>query len=315
MSRRRSTRLVASYVLSLLTTVTLLVIWVVYSVQSASTISRLAGRVGATGPLVHWVVLAVGCTLLSLVIGGLTYQLAQALAARRYSQKQEEFVSNITHEMRSPLAGITLHAQTLEREDLSDEQRRRSVAFILQEAQRMGTLVDNVLESSRLSRRKTHLDLVPVSLPEFLAGYLEAARARLESHGVRLRVAGETRAVVRATPEALERVMNNLLDNAVRFSHRGGEVRCRFADGAGTVTIEVEDDGIGIPKGELGKVFDRFYQIGRELSGRRRGTGLGLSIVHGLVQEMKGTVKAFSQEERPGTRFVVELPVVAEAGG
>jgi signal transduction histidine kinase len=112
-----------------------------------------------------------------------------------------------------------------------------------------------------------------------------------------------------ATTEALRRVMTNLIDNAVRFSSRGGEVRCRVRDEERLVRIEVEDDGAGIPKKELSKVFDRFYQIGKEISGRRGGTGLGLSIVLGLVKEMKGDVRAFSQEGRPGSRFVVTLPL------
>ncbi|MCU0255946.1 MAG: ATP-binding protein, partial [Vicinamibacterales bacterium] len=118
-----------------------------------------------------------------------------------------------------------------------------------------------------------------------------------------------TGAVVMATGEALRRIMTNLIDNAVRFSSRGGEVRCRVDDAPDAVRIEVEDDGIGIPRNELSKVFDRFYQIGREISGRRKGTGLGLSIVMGLVTEMKGTVTAYSHEGRPGARFVVTLPV------
>jgi two-component system sensor histidine kinase VicK len=94
---------------------------------------------------------------------------------------------------------------------------------------------------------------------------------------------------------------------------RGGEIRCRVVDTTDTVRIEVEDDGIGIPRAELKKVFDRFYQIGRELSGRRGGTGLGLSIVWGLVRELRGQVRAFSHEGRPGTRFVVTLPVAGES--
>jgi signal transduction histidine kinase len=314
MSRRRSFRIVAAYVVSLAATIALLVVWVVYVVRSASKINDLAERVRESGGGVHWVVLTVGCSLLFLMIVGLTYQLAVALAARRYSLKQEEFVSNITHEMKSPLAGIKLHAQTLERPGLPEAQRQRSVAFILAEAERMETLVDNVLESGRLLARKRLLDLAPVDLGEFFAAYFEDARSRAESQGVRLRVDGATRSVVRTSPVAMERVMTNLLDNAARFSGRGGEVRCRLGDAPGKVRIEVEDDGIGIPKGELGKIFDRFYQIGRGISGRRRGTGLGLSIVSGLVREMRGTVQAFSQEGRPGTRFVVELPTVEEQG-
>lgn len=312
MRKKRFTPIILTYILSLLTTVALLVVWVVYIVRSGARIAALAERVPAAGGNAHWIVLGVGCTLLLLLIFGLTYQLAQVIAAHRYSEKQEEFVSNITHELKSPLAGIKLHAQTLEQPGLSAAQHGRSVAFILKEADRMSALVDNVLESSRLLARKNRLLLKPVDLGRFFSTYLEAARPRLESHGVRLTALGGTTAVVGATEAALERVLTNLLDNATRFSARGGEVRCRVTDLPGKVAIEVEDDGVGIPKKELGKIFDRFYQIGRELADRRHGTGLGLSIVSGLVKEMKGTVSAFSQEGRPGTRFRIELPLYEE---
>ncbi|HRC86692.1 MAG TPA: HAMP domain-containing sensor histidine kinase [Thermoanaerobaculia bacterium] len=304
MAKQRSIRLVVTYVLSLAATITLLVVWVVYVVQARSEVSFLGNR------LVDWPVLTLGCVLLALLIGGLTYQLAGALAARRYSQKQEEFVSHVTHELKSPLAAIKLHAQTLENPGLSPAQRGRSVGYILTEAERMSRLVDNVLESSRLLARRRALPLEPVDLAAFFRHYLPLARSRVESHGLKLRWLGETRARVRATEDALERVLTNLLDNAVRFSDKGGEVRCSLADVEQRVVITVEDDGIGIPKAELGKIFDRFYQIGREIKGRRRGSGLGLSIVSGLVREMKGTVRAFSHEGRPGTRLVVELPRV-----
>ncbi len=313
MTRKRSTPIVLTYILSLMATIALLVVWVVYVVQASARINQMADQVRPGAASFHWVVLAIGCTLLFLLIVGLTYQLAQVIAARRYAEKQDEFVSNITHEMKSPLAGIKLHAQTLEQPGLSEGQRRRSVAFILEEAERMGVLVDNVLESSRLLARKKRLALEPVDLESFFATYFSAARPRVESQGVHLAVVGGTRAVVRASEDALERVMTNLLDNAVRFSARGGEVRCRLADLPGKVAIEVEDDGVGIPKNELGKIFDRFYQIRRELSDRRKGTGLGLAIVSGLVREMRGTVRAFSQEGRPGTRFRIELPSVEAA--
>jgi signal transduction histidine kinase len=277
-----------------------------------STINELAQRVGARGDTSHVWVLVVGCTLFVVVIGGLTFQLAQALGARNYSRKLDEFVSNITHEMKSPLAAIKLHAQTLQQPDVTGEELQRSVGFILQQVDRMGALVDNVLESSRLIARKKRISLEPVRLRPFFDSYFQEVRGHVEARGVRLRVDGATDAVVLATAEALRRVMTNLIENAVRFSARGGEVRCRVSDDRSQVSIEVEDDGIGIPRSDLSKVFDRFYQIGREISERRGGTGLGLSIVLGLVKEMKGSVTAFSQDGRPGTRFVVRLPV---AGG
>lgn len=310
MPRKRSTQLVLSYVLSLVVAVALLVFWVVYIVRSVARVQELAGRVGVSDPRSHWVVLAIGCILFLVLIVGITYQLGQALSTGRYSRKQEEFVSNVTHELKSPLAAIKLHAQTLRELDLTVEERRHSVDLVLEQAERMGHLIDDVLESSRMVQRKRRPRLEPVALGPFLESFLQANRHRIEAQGVTLSTAVETGSVVLATEEALERIVNNLLENAARFSARDGEVRLRVADLGEEVQIEVEDDGIGIPKKELTKVFDRFYQIGKELGGRRGGTGLGLSIVSGLVRELGGTVRAHSQEGRPGARFVVSLPTL-----
>ena len=307
MRRKRSIRLIASYVVSLVVAVSLLVYWIVYVVQSASTINELMARAGGPGRT-YWVVLATGCALFGVLIVGLTFQLAQALGERNYSRRQEEFVSNITHEMKSPLAAIKLHAQTLQEPGLDDDARQRSTKYVLQQVARMETLVDNVLESSRLVARRKGLELHPVVLRPFFERYFAETRPPIEQRGLRLSVTLDTNAAVMATPDALHRVMTNLVENAVRFSVRDGEIRCRVADDGDQVRIEVEDDGVGIPPRELSRIFDRFYQIGREISERRGGTGLGLSIVWGLVREMKGRVHAFSHDGRPGTRFVVTLP-------
>ncbi len=308
MRRKRSSQIITTYVVSLLTAIGLLVMWVIYVLRSGSMIDELASRLGRSPGSLHWWVLALGCVMLTLVIFGLTYQLALTLSARRYSRQQEEFVANITHEMKSPLAAIQLHAQTLQQPQLSPLDHERSLGFILQQSERMSRLVDNVLESSRMIGRKRRLDLEPIALDHFFELYFAEARLRVASHGVRLTSHLNTRCEVMATTDALRRVMDNLIDNATHFSRRGGEVRCRVHDSSATVRIEVEDDGVGIPKAELKKIFSRFYQIGKEISGRRKGTGLGLSIVSGLVNQMRGTVRAFSQDGKPGTRFVIDLP-------
>lgn len=308
MRPKRSVRILATYVLSLLFALGLLVVWVVYVLDSGSRVSELAQRVGMSDDGFPWLVLVSGCALFFLLIGGLTYQLAQTLAERRYSQKQEEFISNITHEMKSPLAAIRLHAETLGQGDLSEADERRSIGFILQQSEQLGRLVDNVLESSRLTARKSRLELAPVDLSEVVASYLEEARVRARRQGVEIAAELGGECWVEGSADALHRVVDNLVDNAVRFSSTGGEVRLALGERDGVVRLSVEDDGVGIPKLELPRIFDRFYQAGRGTDGRRRGTGLGLSIVSELVREMRGEVAAFSHEGRPGTRFVVELP-------
>lgn len=305
---------VATYVVSLAIAVALLVVWVVYVVRSGTRIEELAGRAGMGGGDVPWVVLVTGCVLLFLLIGGLTYQLAQALAAVRTLRSQEEFLANVTHELKSPLAAIKLHAQTLEQSGLPEEARRRSTLLVVEQASRMERLVDNVLESSRLVGRKRRLELQPVALGSFLDGYFADVGPRLEARGLHLATHGATGATVMATPDALFRVLENLLDNAARHSRPGAEVRCRVSDGPATTTLEVEDDGVGIPKRELPRVFERFYRGEGAAARPASGTGLGLAIVSTLVGEMRGRVQAFSQEGRPGARFVVELPHAAGTG-
>jgi signal transduction histidine kinase len=307
--RKRFASIIVVYVASLVVAIALLVSWIVYVLRSVSTINTMAQRVGGTGETYHWIVLGLGCTLVGLIIVGLTFQLAHAIGERNYSQRQDEFVSNITHELKSPLAAIKLHAQTLEEPGVSATDLDRSVRFILQQVVRMETLVDNVLESSRLVARKQRTPLRPIDLQPFFMTYFEEVRTSVESRGMVLTTRVDTTACVLGTAESLRRVMTNLMENAVRFSSRGGEIRCCVVDDRGIVRIEVEDDGVGIPRHELSKVFDRFHQIGREISGRRGGTGLGLSIVAGLVKEMNGRVRALATDGRPGARFEITLPV------
>lgn len=297
------------FVASVTATVAALVVWVVYVLSSVTRIGELATGFGMESANAHWIVLAAGVLLLGLLIVGLSVLLAQALAEQRWARNLDEFVSNVTHELKSPLAAIKLHAQSLELGELGAEERR-SLGYIVKETERMAVLVDNVLESSRLAApRRPAAVLAPLEVTGFLAGWEQDMRVRVEGHGLELVTeVPDQRLWILATPERLTRILDNLVENAVRFSSRGGQVRCRLSASRESVRFEVEDDGIGIPKSELGQIFERFYQIGKEISGRRGGTGLGLSIVSGVVSELRGTVKAYSQEGRPGARFVVEIP-------
>lgn len=312
MGRRSSLYIVLSYTVSLLFTTLLLVMWVIYVLRAQARINELAAGVGVSQENFHWWILAAGCLLFALVIAGLTHQLAQTLSARRYSAKQDEFVASITHELKSPLAAIRLHAQTLLQSDIDREEQERFLGYIEQQAVRMEGLVDNVLETSRLQARRERLRLEPLELRPFLEGHLEEVRERFQGQGLTFSPQIATDAWVLATEDALYRILDNLLENAASFSSHGGEIRLLAEDGPRrTVLLAVEDDGIGIPKSELRRVFDRFYQIGREISGRRRGTGLGLAIAQGLVREMNGKIQAVSPEGRPGVRFEIVLPQTA----
>ncbi len=285
---RRFARIIVVYVCSLVITVAMLVWWIIAVIPY------------------HWAVLTGGLVLLGLLIVGLTFQLAHSLGERNYSRRQEEFVSNITHEMKSPLAAIKLHAQTLEQIAPDDEQQ--SVHFILQSVARMETLVDNVLESSRLVARKSRTPLAPTALRPFFMSYFAEVRPTVEGRGLAFAAEVDTEATVLANDDGLRRVMTNLVENAVRFSHKGGEIRCRVADTGPVVRIEVEDDGVGIPPDFLPRLFDPFVTTKEE----GKGVGLGLAISRSIVERHNGTIGVESEQGR-GTKFTITLPAEVAA--
>ncbi len=302
------------YVTAIAVTTALLVFWVVVVQRYDVEINRLLSGIGFDWNQFHWFVTTSGAGLFFLVLVALTYLLAVSISERRYSRKQEEFLTNISHELKSPVAAIKLHAQTLQQGDLEPGHQQRFTEYIVREAERVGTLVDNLLESSRILSGSLSADLRPVDLNEFFDRYRETVETRFDLSGINLGFSIDTRSLVMASDEGLQRILDNLIDNALRFTAEGGKIRCQAHDRVSAVEIVVADDGIGIPQRELPKIFDRFYRLSREIGNRRRGTGLGLSIVRGLVEDMRGTIRALSGDDQPGTRFEIRLPRVSPGG-
>ncbi|RMH19112.1 MAG: sensor histidine kinase [Acidobacteria bacterium] len=305
--------IVGIYVVALAMTTALMVFWVLVVQRFQPEINQLISRFGVgEWHYFHVFMQSTGAAFFFLVIIALTYLLAVSLSERRYSRKKDEFLAHVTHELKSPVAAIKLHAQTLQQDGLSPAERASMTRYIVEQSDRIGALVDNLLESSRLLAGGGG-ELRPINLRAFFHDYQQAVRGRFDLRQIDLTFEVQTRAVVMATSEGLQRVMDNLIDNALRFTGAGGRVRCEVRDGSAATEIVVADDGVGIPKRELSKIFDRFYRLGREIAGRRKGTGLGLWIVRQLVEEMRGTIRAISGHGEPGARFEIQLPKVEGA--
>lgn len=301
----------AIYVAAIGMTTALLVFWVAVVQRFNIEINKTLARLGFESSYFHYFIQTSGAGLFFLVIVALTYLLALSLSERRYSRKQEEFLSNMTHELKTPVAAIKLHAQTLEQGGLEEHELQRFTGFIRQEADRVSLLVDNLLEGSRLGAhgRVAAGELQPTHIGEFFEGYAEAVEGRFDLHKVELSFEIQSQALVLATNEALQRILDNLIDNALRFTSAGDRILCKVRDMGRHIEIVVADTGVGIPKRELPKIFDRFYRLRREIGEtRKRGTGLGLAIVRGLVEEMNGRIRAVSGDQEPGTRFEIQLP-------
>jgi two-component system phosphate regulon sensor histidine kinase PhoR len=230
---------------------------------------------------------------------------------RRLESHRREFVANVSHELRTPLTAIRGFAETLGDDSLPPEQRKRFVEVIGRNAERLSALIEDLLELSRIEGGKHPIALEPIDVAALAGTLLRDMRPRLEARRLRASVSGPG-VLVLADRRALEQILQNLLDNAAKYTEPGGRIDVRAASDGARVRIEVADTGIGIPDRDRARVFERFYRVDKARSRDLGGTGLGLAIVKHLVQAMDGEVFLTSAEGE-GTTFSVLLPAAIRA--
>ena len=228
---------------------------------------------------------------------------------RRLERARRDFVANVSHEFKTPLTAIRGFAETLLSGALEDKQnRRRFLEIIRDHTERLTLLTDDLLKLARAEAGKLTLDWHPVAVSEFVEPCLETTR--MAAHPKQLRLKAEYSPglpLVRGDPSLLREILQNLLDNAVRYSQSGGLITVRAAPCDSEVVISVADSGIGIPKAEQDRIFERFYRVDSARSREMGGTGLGLSIAKHLVEAHGGRIEVESEVGR-GSTFSVFLP-------
>jgi signal transduction histidine kinase len=227
-------------------------------------------------------------------------------------RRQNSFIDSVTHELKSPLASLKLCLQTLDRPEVTPKQRQELRQMMIDDVERLSIFIDGVLEASRLSQPTKGHELTEVDLEPLLRHCVEAVakRYRTPEEAIQVEVADDLRLLT--DPTALEVVVKNLIDNAVKYSDEPIRVRvqARRRDKK-TALIEVRDSGIGIPRQHLKRIFGRFYRVPGEAVRARRGTGLGLFVVSALVRNLGGRLQARSEGAGQGTCMGVLLPLEA----
>jgi len=231
---------------------------------------------------------------------------------RRLESMRRDFVANVSHELRTPVTAIRSAAETLIDGAATDPTAAGAfISIIERNATRLQNLVEDLLDLSRIESRGFRLSFEPIELRPIFSQVLGLFRERAAEKKVAL----EERALgdvpkVRADRRALEHVLTNLIDNAVKYCGAGAHVWVSVAVGADSVTVSVSDDGPGIDERHLPRIFERFYRVDAGRSREVGGTGLGLSIVKHLVEAMGGTVSVQSKVNQ-GTSFAFTLKRVA----
>lgn len=243
-----------------------------------------------------------------LPAGGAVLVLHDLTEVRRLEAVRRDFVANVSHELKTPLTSISGYAETLLADNTDPETTRRFLTTILSNARRMQRLVDDLLDLSRIEAGRWHPTLSEVDVAAVARESWAALAGRADAHQVELVVdVAPDAALVEADLDAVRQVLTNLLDNSLRYTPEGGRITCLSRRVNGGVAVSIRDNGAGITRAHLPRIFERFYRADLSRSREEGGTGLGLAIVKHLVEAHGGRVSAES-ERGSGTTVTCLFP-------
>jgi signal transduction histidine kinase len=231
---------------------------------------------------------------------------------REEQRRKDDFLAMLAHELRNPLSPISAAAQVIRLSAVDDDRLRRTADIVARQVAHMTSLVDDLLDASRVTRGIVTIDHLPQDLRSILATAVEQARPLVDQRRHRLVLdVQDTDIVVTGDRKRLVQVVANLLDNAAKYSPDGGEIRLGLHAGDGAAVLQVADRGAGIPSALQPHVFDLFVQGARSSDRAQGGLGIGLALVRSLVELHDGRVRCDSAGAGLGTCFTVHLPLAA----
>jgi two-component system sensor histidine kinase SenX3 len=279
----------------------------------------LAIALGTGWIILNWrlrVLLFFGVVFFALIIAGMIVNTTFLLREIRRSEQHDSFINAVTHELKTPVASIRLHLETLQRRELPEPQKQEFYRLMLSDTDRLTQTVEQVLRAGRAGDKKAGREKSVIDFQQLVRECMSAALSRhhlpqealhyeeAPNHGTSLRVRG--------SGEDLRTAVFNILDNAIKYSGDNVDVRVLLdLPDEKRVVLKVQDHGVGIPPDDLKSVFKRFYRVSHRSLAHVKGTGLGLFIVKSIAQKHGGKVFAESAGEGQGTTVVLELPRAA----
>ncbi|MCD1258918.1 PAS domain S-box protein [Paenibacillus athensensis] len=248
---------------------------------------------------------------------GVLIVLHDITAMRRLERMRSEFVANVSHELKTPIAAVKGFAETLLAGALNDKETAKSfLQIIFDESERLNRLIGDILELSKIESKRIPMIFSPVHVSDFIEKSFSMLQTEADKKHIGLSMQVPDDLYLEADEDRLRQILINLLSNGINYTQEGGKVKVRVEpvdlgrDGDyERLRIIVSDTGIGIPRKDLPRIFERFYRVDKARSRSSGGTGLGLSIVKHLVELHKGTIRVDS-EVGSGTKFTIELPVI-----
>jgi signal transduction histidine kinase len=266
--------------------------------------------------ILNWrelVPLILGVMFFGFIIAGVILNTIFLVREIRRNEQQDSFLNAVTHELKTPITSIRLYLETLQKRNLDDQQRREFYQVMLEDTQRLSGTVEQVLRAARVVQRNAPLSRAEVEVGPLVQDAVELTRSRHHISPEAMDWAQDGRPAEQLTVmgdrEALFTALSNVLDNAVKYSPAGPNIRVAVVTpDLRHVEIRVRDNGVGIPRAELKRVFKRFYRVLAPDSTQVKGSGLGLFIVRAIALRHGGAAYAESEGVGRGATVTIQLP-------
>jgi two-component system, OmpR family, phosphate regulon sensor histidine kinase PhoR len=239
---------------------------------------------------------------------GKVFILRDVTKEREIDRMKTDFVSSVSHELRTPLTSIMGFSNTiLRKEDMPEEMKKEFIEIIHNESNRLARLIEDVLSISKIEAGKITFEMKPLNLDEVIQDAVTIYKTQAEDKQIDLSYEGEEKlSKIMGDRDAMSQVIVNLVSNALKFTPSKGKIDVRLKHRNDLIILDVEDNGLGIPKMEQERIFQKFYRIHRPGT-QIQGTGLGLSIVMEIVEKHNGKIELFSEENK-GSLFRISIP-------
>ncbi len=240
---------------------------------------------------------------------GIVASIEDLTEMKKLETMRSDFVANVSHELKTPLTSIKGFVETLKSGAVEEEkQRQRFLDIIEIEAERLTRLINDILTLSEIENHRKSYEEERIDVKEAIGNSLDIVRPIAEGKNIRFSVEIEDGlAKIKGNFDWFKQMLINLLDNGVKYTPNSGEIQIKAYQQRGRIYLSIKDDGIGIPKADLERVFERFYRVDKGRSRKVGGTGLGLAIVKHAVRSLNGHIKVKSIEGK-GTEFIVNFP-------
>ncbi len=246
-----------------------------------------------------------GSTFLAIILMGAAVVYSSIRRNLRLSQQQSNFMLAVTHELKSPIAAVKLNLETIRKRRLSEEQQKQLLDRSVAESDRLNDLCNNLLLASRLEGRQQSQAREKLSLTDLVRETTEGYNSR---HPGRFITHLAANCTVMGDWMLLQMALTNLLENAIKYSPAAQPVHVAMSCKNGFATLEIADEGTGIPENEKSRIFDKFYRVGAENTRRAKGTGLGLYITRRIVAQHRGQITVRDNSPQ-GSIFEIRLPL------